>query len=179
MRLAAATAAFAGLPRLIPVVDFFFLAMAEQRLQWREKPLRLKPIQLLLVMVIHKAFHRINGGIDGARAENGGDGAGQPAGDAPDRQKPAVLRRRQQRVQEIKMPLFRRAMAFGEFANGWVAAEGKDAAIDHDRAGFPSMIGTQFPYQPGGHFGDGDIGQGRGNGIQRPEMARAMRATRV
>jgi hypothetical protein len=87
--------------------------------------------------------------------------------------------RRQQRIQQIKMPLFRRAMPFSEVANGGVFAESKNAAIDHHCAGFPGMVGTQFTDQPGGHLGDGDIGQGRGYGIHRPEMARGQRATRV
>jgi hypothetical protein len=59
-------------------------------------------------------------------------------------------------------------MPFGKVTNGGVFAEGKDATIDHDRAGFSGMVGTQFTDQPSGHFGDGDIGQGRGYGIHRP-----------
>ena len=50
-------------------MDFFFLAMAQQRLQGWEKRLSFQPIQLLLVMVVHEAFHRINRGIDGAWAK--------------------------------------------------------------------------------------------------------------
>ena len=76
--------------------------------------------------------------------------------------------RRQQRIQQIKMALFRRAMSFRKVANGRVFAESKDAAIDHDRAGFSGMVGTQFTDQPGGHLGDSDIGQGRGNGVHYP-----------
>ena len=47
---------------------------------------------------------------------------------------------RQKRIQQIKMPLFRRAMPLSEVSNGGVFAEGKDATIDNDRAGLPGMV---------------------------------------
>ena len=109
-------------------------------------------IDLLLVVAVDEDFDRGDGCIRGALTEQCGQGAGQPAGDAPRPKQATALRRRQ--------PAFDQAQMFG-FGVAVTPCEGfqpliappsgdcRDAAVDAYRAGFAGMVRTQFAREPG------------------------------
>ena len=108
-----------------------------------------EPVDLLLVMDVDEGLDGGDREVDRARPGERRQGAGEPSGDAPQRQEPAALGRREHRLDAPQMVLFGREMAAREGADAGVPGQGEDAAIDHHGPGLARMVRAQVGDQPG------------------------------
>ncbi len=97
------------------------LQQRAQRLQWRANAARVLPVDrldLLGVVVVDEGLDGLDGGVHRSRPDHRGQRPGQPTGDAPQRQQPAAVPWRQQRLDRGEMTRFRGEMPLRKAAHG-------------------------------------------------------------
>jgi len=125
--------------------------MRPQCLQGTIRATRIEPVDrldLFGVVVVDEGLDGLDGGVHRPRPDPRRQRTGQPSGSAPQRQQPAAVARRQQRLDRGKVRRFRGEVLLRETADCRVARDGEDAAIDHHGSRFAGVVGAQVGHQP-------------------------------